>query len=431
MPIQPINYANIPPHIINGPFHDLDFGALLKQGMHLRHEPQRLLQEREQSELSNALQREKVQQEQAITPFAPENARNESLMKRLKAQYYEPTQQEKLKQMMANTGLIKANTGLSQSQASLMNRTPTYSAFGSAPIREALELLDIGNKKGFDSPDYREAKASVERSHQQDSTRGMTAEEKKDNYFQSLRDIADNPNASPKDREFANQKITQHDSDAIKKANPAQAVNQLAAGVPLQKSIKLFTQRPWITDPKTGDPIQDHSLMWYLTLYSGASGARRKSHDIASHSPEYDKHLEAIELAHILNGQLTKYNKFSVHHKSEEKREEIINPSKWYRTHTQSFKAGNASLKNITIEHQASLDEARAKAGLPLLETDVMGNRRYIKNEAGGNNSKREINPQSNLDTVRNEQKAYRGANPKNQSKNLYWNGSDFVEGGF
>jgi hypothetical protein len=422
MPIQPINYANIAP--LQGPFHGIDFGELLKQGMQLRHEPQRLLQEREQAALANALQREKVQQEQAITPFAPENAKNAAYLQAMKAKYYEPTTQGKLAQLMAQTGLTKAQTGLTERSLHL----PLSAAYGSPELNEILGLAQYKKEVGANNPEYMAAEAAIREKNAKKNAPSMTAEEKKDQYFQSLRDIAKDPYAPPEDREFANQKLTQHESDAIKKANPPQAVNQLSAGVPLQKSIKLMTDRPWIIDPKTGQRVQDHSLMWYLTLYSGASGARRKLKDIASNSRDYDKHLEALGLAEILNGQLTKYNKFSVHHKSEEKRQEVINPAKWYRNHTQAFNAGNASMENITIEHQASLDEARAKAGLPILETDVMGRPRYIGNLQ---ENRREINPQSNVQTVRNQQKEYRGNNSKNQSKNLYWNGSDFVEGGF
>ncbi|CAB4128287.1 hypothetical protein UFOVP270_29 [uncultured Caudovirales phage] len=77
MPYQKFNYAGIPPHIINGPLHGVDFGALLRQGMQLRHEPQRLLQEREQSELSNRLGQQQYQMQEARLPYAPELAQAE------------------------------------------------------------------------------------------------------------------------------------------------------------------------------------------------------------------------------------------------------------------------------------------------------------------------------------------------------------------
>lgn len=69
MPIQPINYAAIP--LLRGPMQGLDFGQILRQGMQLGHEPGRLLRERQQQELSNALRGEQLQQAQMATPYIP------------------------------------------------------------------------------------------------------------------------------------------------------------------------------------------------------------------------------------------------------------------------------------------------------------------------------------------------------------------------
>lgn len=66
MPIQPINYLNAP--IVKSPW-EQDFAKLLGQGMALRHEPQRLMREKEKELLANALQKEKVGQAQAETPW--------------------------------------------------------------------------------------------------------------------------------------------------------------------------------------------------------------------------------------------------------------------------------------------------------------------------------------------------------------------------
>lgn len=69
MPFQPINYANAP--LVDSAFGNLDFGEMLRKGMQLRHEPQRLLRQQEQEKLANALGKEKVAQAQATTPFVP------------------------------------------------------------------------------------------------------------------------------------------------------------------------------------------------------------------------------------------------------------------------------------------------------------------------------------------------------------------------
>lgn len=99
MPYQKFNYASIPPHIINGPLHGIDFGDLLKKGMQLRHEPQRLLEERQQAELSNRLGQQKSQFNEAELPFASRNAQSASDIQSNTAKYAPEMSQAEIDKM--------------------------------------------------------------------------------------------------------------------------------------------------------------------------------------------------------------------------------------------------------------------------------------------------------------------------------------------
>lgn len=86
MPFQPINFANIAP--IGKPW-ARDFAENLKKGMETYNLPQKLLAEREQMALNNALQRENVQQQQMLTPFTAEKAQTDIRLKQGQAQHHE------------------------------------------------------------------------------------------------------------------------------------------------------------------------------------------------------------------------------------------------------------------------------------------------------------------------------------------------------
>lgn len=84
MPFQPINVLNTP--LLKSPW-EQDFAKILQQGIQLRHEPQRLLRQKEQEELMNALRKEQVGQAQAETPFAGRRAEADAKAKETLARF--------------------------------------------------------------------------------------------------------------------------------------------------------------------------------------------------------------------------------------------------------------------------------------------------------------------------------------------------------
>jgi hypothetical protein len=207
----------------------------------------------------------------------------------------------------------------------------------------------------------------------------------------------------------------------------------------MQQSIKKLITRPLKGyDKKTGEPVYDNSPLWYLTLYSGVDGKKRMAQDILTKSPNYKKHLAAEGLAGTANGQFTAYNKLSVQPRAEKERYKVFNPSSIFIGQEGAYDAALDGINTLTMEHQATLDEARTKAGLPLQSVDVMGKRRNIPSEYGerqqsGQSFGSVSNPQQNMDFIKNQQQQYRAQNPQEEQKkeDLYWNGSKFSKGGF
>lgn len=450
MPFQPINFANIAP--IGKPW-ARDFAENLKKGMETYNLPQKLLGEREHQALMNAFNREKVQQEQAQTPFAAQNAQNAATENQVKADFAQPAAQAALRKAVEEGrltaeqakyfgGTALANQGLARAQTELTNRSaslPLSASFPNTPVGQMAALAEYGKQVGKGSQEYQDAEEAVRASNAQDATRGMTAEQKHDAYMDQLRSIVQNPNVPPADRAEARTKLTQNESRAIIKANGQKVANQLSSGVPMQQSIKKLITRPLKGyDKKTGQPVYDNSPLWYLSLYSGVDGKTRLANDILTKSPNYKKHIAAKNLAHTANDQFTAYNKLSVQPKSSKERLKIFDPSSLLLGQEGAYDAALDGINTLTMEHQATADEARSKAGLPLQSIDVMGKRRNIPSEYGerqdsGQSFGGVANPQQNMDFMRNQQQEYRAQNPQQQggSKQLYWNGSDFVEGGF
>lgn len=446
MPVQPINFLNS--QIVKSPW-DQDFAKLLQQGMQLRHEPQRLLRKAEEEKFANILSREKGLQAQAETPFAAENAQNAAMVNKVKAQFADPNARAALNKAIQEGKLTaeqakyfgetaRSNQGLTRAQTELTNRSaslPLSASFPNTPVGQMAALAEYGKQYGKGSQEYQDAEEAVRAANAQDATRGMSAEQKHDAYMDQLRNIVQNPNVPQAQRDEARTKLTQNESRAIIKANGQQVANRLSAGVPMQKSIQKLQERPYLgVDKKTGKPIYDKSPLWYLTLYSGVDGKTRMANDILTKSPNYKKHIAAKNLAHTANDQFTSYNKLSVQPKSSKERLKIFDPSSIFFGQEGAYDAALDGLDTITMEHQATADEARSKAGLPLQSIDVMGRKRNIPSEYGDRQaSGQSLNPQENINTVRNQQQEYRAKNPqqKEKSKELFWNGSQFVEGGF
>lgn len=107
MAYQRTHPQNIP--LLKSPW-EQDFAKLLQQGMQLRHEPERLLRQKEQEEFSNILRKEQGLQAQAETPFVADKNRVDLGYK---------LAQTKLAEQQAENPLLHQLTGIAKEAAGL------------------------------------------------------------------------------------------------------------------------------------------------------------------------------------------------------------------------------------------------------------------------------------------------------------------------
>src|SRR5690606_26709750 len=171
MPIQPINYAGMP--LLDSPW-DQDFAKILKEGMQLGQEPGRLAREREREELANKLSQEQYQQLRALTPYAEDNARNEALENRIKAQYADPMAKANLEQILSGNALTnqqakwfgptaRSNMGLTDAQAALTRRSSSLPFSQTMDAANPVQMYNLAAQFAKENPNNPELVKDVYR----------------------------------------------------------------------------------------------------------------------------------------------------------------------------------------------------------------------------------------------------------------------------
>lgn len=391
MPYQPRNFGT---ELLKSPW-EQDFGKLLEQGMLLRHEPQRLMREKEKELLNNALQKEKVGQAQIESQYYPENQKYLANMNRVKSEYAQPTAEQELTKATqynewqpklnasqmeyqgANAAKAREETKLmpgkyaqdAEYKKAMIAAKYMQAASPKSPLGKLQSDYDNAVKEeGGNSPRALTLKKAIDAAAESAGMKGLTQTEKEalilKNKYEKLKD----PNISPEEKSNLKREVTTLENKLEKAATTPKIRAQKEAGLPLQQTIKKM-----LTKRKSGKDMIDD-----LTYYSGKGGAALKKYDAFWGSPEYTRYQDAETQMHILNGQFTTFNKFSVGEKAEESRLKNFNPSQWGLSPKEAARLSRNALNTVTEEHQVVADTPRKEAGLPRHPIDVMGGRRDL-----------------------------------------------------
>lgn len=291
MPIQPINYAAIP--TLRGPFQGIDFGDLLRQGMQLRHEPQRLLQERQQAELSNRLGQQKYQFNEAELPFAPQKA------------------QADIDYRMAQTQLAKQ-----QAENPLLNQLT-----GIAKEAEGLEYLR--RHHGENSQVYRDARRRYEADLQQSNVLNQ--------YRQALSGTAD------KRASTTLGKTEMEIADVMNRKDLSpQEKNSMIGRYELsrQKQISDSDSRKRALFASNVDKTLENINPKDLVQYGGIKGQAKLQADklkagLGKAPKDYVKYQDALTGAKLLAKQIRQFYGDSITPQVQEQLAEMVNPATW------------------------------------------------------------------------------------------------------
>lgn len=290
MPIQPINYLNAP--ILKSPF-EQDFMGLLRQGMQLGQEPQRLMHQRQQEDLTNALRKEQLSQAQAATPFAADREQAELAYK------------------------------LAQAKAAEQQTNMPFGGQLSGVAREAFGLELLKQQYGPNSEVYRNAakryQADLDQSNVLNQYRQAlsgTADKRASTTLgkteMEIADIMNRQDLSPQEKnsmigryELSRQKQIS-DSDARKRALFASNVDKTLENI----------------NPKD------------LVQYGGIKGQAKLKADqlkagLGNASKDYLKYQDALTGAKLLAKQVRQFYGDSITPQVQEQLAEMVNPATW------------------------------------------------------------------------------------------------------
>lgn len=386
MPFQPINFANISP--IGKPW-ARNFAENLRQGMEMGNLPQKLMGEKEQMALANALNREKVQQEQAVTPYAPQNAMNNASILQNTADYAPDMSKSTIEHLQGQTARDKAMAAIGGMQFT-----------GGAGLVQGVEAMK--RLYGADSPQAKEAQYLNDLlGNQRQSSVGRLHSE-----IERLNGQLSDPGLSNEERSNIQKKRNQLENKAFNEQSDLDVRTKGLGAIQLEQ---------------TWDSFEDGEGIEALKKYTGPKGTFNYYNDLRKYlttnesNPDFDKLLVAKSQLHTFADQYMKA--FPGSHSYER-------------------------MKNI-YENTNPQGFLMPPGGL---EAQIRGMWSTIKPELGtlkkvltGENPLRVENKtkEQNVNTVQKEADAYRAKNPKPEQKpqekpkDLYWNGSDFVERGF
>lgn len=308
MPFQPINFANIAP--VGKPW-ARNFAENLRQGFEMGNLPQKLIGQKEQQALMNALQNEKVQQAQAETPFAGQNAQNNASILQNTANFAPQMSQ-------ADIAYRMAQAKHAEQQASM-----PFGGQLSGVAREAFGLELLKQQYGEDSEVYKNAleryQADLRQSNVLNDYRqrlGGTTEKRASTTLgkteMEIEDIYNRNDLSPEEKEA---KIGRYVLQRQKQVSDADS-----------RKRALFASNV----DKTLDQINPKDL----TQYGGAKGAVKlevdKIKSATGKAPkEYKKYQEALTGSKLLAKQIRQFYGDSITPAVQEQLNEMVNPATW------------------------------------------------------------------------------------------------------
>jgi len=290
MAFQPINFLNMP--ILKNPYAQ-DYAGLLQRGMQLGQEPQRLMRQRQQEELANALRKEQLTQAQAATPFAGQTAQAE--LQKILAQGRVADQQANMPFGGQLSGVAREAFGLELLKQQYGPNSDVYKD-ARRQYEANLAQSDILNQ-------YRQALSGTA-NKRASTTLGKTEME--------IADIANRRDLPPYEKEamigryeLSRQKQIS-DSDARKRALFASNVDKTLENI----------------NPKD------------LVQYGGIKGQAKLKADqikagLGNASKDYVKYQDALTGAKLLAKQVRQFYGDSITPQVQEQLAEMVNPATW------------------------------------------------------------------------------------------------------
>lgn len=290
MPIQPINYLNAP--LLKSPW-EQDFMGLLRQGMQLGQEPQRLMRQRQGEELSNSLRKEQLSQAQAATPFAADREQAELAYKLAQAKAAEQQANMPFGGQLSGTAREAFGLELLKQQYG-----PNSEVYRNAQKRyqSDLDSSNILNK-------YRQALSGTA-DKRASTTLGKTEMEIAD--IEGRRDLSPSEKSAMTGRYELSRQKQISDADSRKRALFASNVDKTLGNI----------------NPKD------------LVQYGGITGQAKLKADklragLGKAPKEYVKYQDALTGAKLLSKQIRQFYGDSITPQVQEQLAEMVNPATW------------------------------------------------------------------------------------------------------
>lgn len=311
MAYQRTHPQNIP--LLKSPW-EQDFAKLLQQGMQLRHEPERLLRQKEQEEFSNILRKEQGLQAQAETPFAGQRAEADINYKQAQA---------KAAEQQANLPFGGRLTGVAN---------------------EALGLELLKQQYGPDSEVYKNAANR----YQSD----LEAINELNRYRRSLGGTSEkraSTTLGKMEMEIAD--IMNRKDLPIEEKEAALSRYKLAR----QKQISDSDSRKRALFASNVDKTLDNINEKHLVQYGGAKGQAKLQIDklkaATGNAPkEYENYQDALTGAKLLSKQIRQFYGDSITPQVQEQLAEMVNPATWANNPDVALKKFNRFKKILQSE---------------------------------------------------------------------------------
>lgn len=353
---------------------NLDIAKAYKEGTQARHEPQRLMNERQKEMLENELA-------QAINPHKINQAKLSAEQTAIQNKYMPREKESEIAGRQANT----RHTNIQSDWLPEMNRshilhqnemTKQAQGFKSDFGRALEDAKKINAQYGDESPEGQLASAFVKRMANEYQNKNLTPLQATNNQLKANHAALNDPNISNEQKQEIQMETNAIETERVRKAVGDKQFGALQSAIPMQESIRMLTSE----DSRGLTPLD------YLTGYSGIKAKIGNVAAVAMGSDFYKKKEQAEGLLHIFEDQYRTFVKGSVQKHASMGRKHAFNPSSLRLNPKEASAVAKNTFKAITKEHQVSLDESRKKAGLPALPYDVNGIKREIPREYKGFN---------------------------------------------
>lgn len=344
MPIQPFHYAGIQPHIINGPLHDMDFGALLKQGMQLRHEPQRLLEEREQAALSKALGNQSLERGQVESEFQRPMLEGKLRSLQQANELQIPMGLSKINAQEQKAYLDKLKAGLypHQAQADILYKNARAKSLGGPQSdigKMQSDYEKIVQEKGEKSKDAQDFKAAMDAKVTAAKNKGLTQQEKKFDAITRKEEELKNPNLTPEQKEKVRGQLATLKAQELMERVPASMFPKLQAGSIMQV-------------------LMDDIDIKDATRYSGILAKIQKKYDQSAGNKHWLKYEEAEKKMKGLATQIRAFYAGSVQPKEMQRLIDFLDGNDWSLDPQQAASLMRSAFSVLTKEHIKYVENA-------------------------------------------------------------------------